>query len=640
VPESPGRVPWGRDPLLLTIIAAATILAAVVGVLFVVSPPGQVNLPFFIPAVYSIAAFAGLSVGFLAIARFRVLPDPPSYWIAIGFFAFVIITASSLARFTVLWYLSRLLGLAGLAVTLFGLLSEYVGLYRREQALRAGVRQSEERFRQLADSMPQLVWTADPDGVVDYYNQRYREFGGIAPEPGGLWEWGPVLHPDDLQPTVEAWHHALRTGEVYQVEHRARRADGSYRWHLSRGVPARDEEGKIVKWYGTATDIDDTIRAREERERALEEAEAGRQLLETLMDNVPDGITIADAPDVRIKMVSRYGQELLGGLQAEKSARQAAEQLAVYEPDGVTPVKEDDLPLVRAIRRGETVRDRELIQVNAVGLRLFLLCNAAPIRDSGDEIVGGIVAWRDITERKRVEEQRDDLVRTVSHDLRSPLTVVIGQAQVIRRVLEQSQMDGRLRKSADAIIIGARRMNSIIMDLVDSVRLEASQLKMNCVPLELPSFLTDLKERLSDVLEMDRVRVEMPKDFPRVSADQDRLERIFTNLLSNALKYSPPDTEVRVTAKRQDGIAQVSVTDQGVGIPPEDQQQLFQRYYRARGTRKTEGIGLGLYITRMLVEAHGGKIWVESKPGKGSKFSFTLPVVEGARSSPGGRPPP
>jgi len=205
--------------------------------------------------------------------------------------------------------------------------------------------------------------------------------------------------------------------------------------------------------------------------------------------------------------------------------------------------------------------------------------------------------------------------------------VVIGQAQVIRRALEQSRVDGRMLRSADTILTGARRMNAMIMDLVDTTRLEAGQLRMDCLSVDLRSYVHDLKGRLADVLEMDRVRVEIPEGLPRVSADPDRLERIFTNLLSNALKYSPPDAEVRVTAERQDGMVVVSVIDRGAGIPLEDLPHLFERFYRARGTRKTEGLGLGLYITRMLVEAHGGKIWVEKRARQGgARFSFTLPV--------------
>jgi PAS domain-containing protein len=142
------------------------------------------------------------------------------------------------------------------------------------------------------------------------------------------------------------------------------------------------------------------------------------------MNHIPEGITIADAPDVRLRLVSRYGQDLLGGPHQDKTAGEVADLWAVYEPDGVTPVAEDDLPLVRAIRHGETVRDREIVQINAEGRTLSLLCNAGPIRDQEGKVTGGIVAWRDIGALKQAQsreiaarKQAEEQIRRLNHDL-------------------------------------------------------------------------------------------------------------------------------------------------------------------------------------------------------------------------------
>jgi PAS domain S-box-containing protein len=146
----------------------------------------------------------------------------------------------------------------GETVQIVYVMQDMTGRTAAQEALQA----SETRFRELADSMPQLVWIARPDGSVEYYNYRYREFDGIARNDAGNWLWKPAVHPADLQRTVDAWQHAVATGELYQIEHRVRMADGSYRWHLSRGVPAFDDSGKLVKWYGTATDVDELQKAR------------------------------------------------------------------------------------------------------------------------------------------------------------------------------------------------------------------------------------------------------------------------------------------------------------------------------------------------------------------------------------------
>lgn len=231
-------------------------------------------------------------------------------------------------------------------------------------------------------------------------------------------------------------------------------------------------------------------------------------------------------------------------------------------------------------------------------------------------------------ELKRHEQEQEDFVRTISHDLRAPLSVILGQAQLLERMLPSAQ-DSRAARSVEAIITSARRMNTMIQDLVDSARLETGQLRMNPRPLDLRQYVLDLSRRLPIPAEADRIRLQVPQSLPDVLADPDRLDRILSNLIGNALKYSEPGTPVMVTLAPAGREVVTSVADQGVGIPEEELSHLFERYFRARDTRRRkEGLGLGLYITKGLVEAHGGRIWVESKLGKGSTFSFTLPFAE------------
>jgi len=236
-----------------------------------------------------------------------------------------------------------------------------------------------------------------------------------------------------------------------------------------------------------------------------------------------------------------------------------------------------------------------------------------------------VVVVRNITERKRTEQLREEYVHIISHDLRSPLTVALGRAQMIQRAPGKPDS---VRKSADAIVTSLQRLNAMIQDLVDSTRLEIGQMKPKLRPVDLRSFILDLKERLAGTLEAERIHVSVPEGLPPVSADPVQLERILMNLLTNALKYSAPGTPVTVSVAQRDGQVVTSVIDQGRGIPPEDLPHLFERFFRSRLARQQrEGLGLGLYITKMLVEAHGGRIWVQSELGKGSTFSFTLPTA-------------
>lgn len=160
-------------------------------------------------------------------------------------------------------------------------------------------------------------------------------------------------------------------------------------------------------------------------------------------------------------------------------------------------------------------------------------------------------------------------------------------------------------------------------------RAEGGQLILNRQQVLLDSYLTDLLACSGTALDTRRIRLEIPADLSPVYADYDRLERIVINLLSNALKYSPAESPVIVRARQADGQVEVAIQDFGVGISQEDREHLFERFYRAGSERKTEGVGLGLYISRTLVEAHGGRIWVESEPGKGSTFFFSLPIIAG-----------
>ncbi|MBI2914388.1 MAG: HAMP domain-containing protein [Firmicutes bacterium] len=261
---------------------------------------------------------------------------------------------------------------------------------------------------------------------------------------------------------------------------------------------------------------------------------------------------------------------------------------------------------------------------------------------TGDELEDVAQAFNRMAEQvlareealRESREQREDLLRTVSHDLRNPLTTIQGRSQLLLKSLVEAGERGEEFRSVEAILTSARRMNAMIQDLVDMARIEAGQLQLEMGTVDLRSFVDELLERAKVGMAIERIEVEIPADLPPVRADSDRLERVFVNLLTNALKYSPDDTEVVLRAARSDDELQVSVTDRGIGIASVDLPHVFERYFRATDARRGEGIGLGLYITKMLVQAHGGRVWVESPsggrmapgPGNGSTFYFTLPL--------------
>jgi PAS domain S-box-containing protein len=213
------------------------------------------------------------------------------------------------------------------------------------------LKESEGRFRRLADTMPQLVWTAEPDGRVDYYNRRVEEYDGIAAQPDSTWTWQPVLHPDDLGTTVRAWECAVATGGIYQCEHRVRMADGTLRWHLSRGLPVRDDSGAIVKWFGTATDIQALKRAQED----LEEADRRKNEFLAIL-----------AHELRNPLVPiRNATEILR-LKAESDPRLSSAQAMIDRQLGHMVRLIDDLMDVSRITRGRLQLRVERIDLSAL----------------------------------------------------------------------------------------------------------------------------------------------------------------------------------------------------------------------------------------------------------------------------------
>lgn len=355
------------------------------------------------------------------------------------------------------------------------------------------------------------------------------------------------------------------------------------------------------------------------------EAEGRAAQLDATIAAIAEGLLIYNSRGDIVRM--NAAAEQIFHYSAEELKRPLSERLRALRletPDG-QPVPTEDAPPSRALR-GEVVRGQVLVLHRPPARPTWISASGAPILQPDGHIAGAVVTVTDVTRLHLIQEQLEDLLRAVSHDLRTPLTVIQGQAQLLEQSLKETGTD-RQRKSAESITTGCRRMNAMIQDLVDSARLGTGQLILRRRPIDLCSFTLELVNRLSGVVNVERIRIQIPDDLPKVLADPDRLERIVVNLLTNALKFSPADTEVVVRARRSGNEAVTSVTDKGVGIAPEDLPRIFERYYRAGRGRRPEGLGLGLYITRGLVQAHGGRIWVESEVGKGSTFYFTLPLA-------------
>lgn len=362
-----------------------------------------------------------------------------------------------------------------------------------------------------------------------------------------------------------------------------------------------------------------------ERQGLLEHLQQEAAELRSVISSIRDGVAVYD-PNGVILHINPAALRILG--YSEEDAAKPIDQRPhprMRNADN-RELSRDERPSSMALR-GQLVTN-EIIAIQTHDAKsLWVSASAAPLKNDDGNLFGAVASFTDITPLHDLQEQLRDVLRAVSHDLRNPLTVIQGNAELLEQTLEKAAIAELEREMAAAISAGARRMNTMIQDLVDSARQESGQLRLNRKPVNLTDEVRRVKASMGTSDDIERIEVEMDKDLPTVSADPDRLERIMVNLLTNALKYSKPGSKIRVKGASIGNQVTVSVADQGVGIAQEDLPHVFERFYTSKGAKKPESTGLGLYITRTLVEAHGGRIWVESKPNRGSIFSLTLPVA-------------
>ncbi|HLZ31936.1 MAG TPA: ATP-binding protein [Chloroflexota bacterium] len=439
---------------------------------------------------------------------------------------------------------------------------------------------------------------------------------------------------------LELLDRALRTGEeaslpeAVQITAQGGLPTRSYSvapLFSTRGHP----EGLLVR-------VDDTTELMLARERAasLELREANQRLLlaglraseqfeeaagevahlNALLESLHEGVTIVDTAG-HVLLMNPAAQALFSDL------ANSLEQVHQRHVDD-TPFPPDQWPIARAIR-GERFNDEELVLVRPDGTRLRLLASGSAIRDKG-QVLLAIVVHRDVTALRLLEQTKEDYLALISHDLRAPLTAVQAEAQLLERQLARDgNVDPAYVSRTTSIVANSRRMNAMIQELLESSLLESGTMAVQPRPVELVQLLQSIVDRVGFERVSLQTSVALSQNGPlMVSADPERIERVLTNLLTNALKYSPPRTPVVVGVAEAPAEAVVSVADQGAGIAPEELPRLFQRFTRGRAGPKADvsGLGLGLYIARLMVEAHGGHIRVESEVGKGSTFFFTLPT--------------
>lgn len=490
--------------------------------------------------------------------------------------------------------------------------------------------QSEQRFRLVAESMPQIVWTALPDGSVDYYNQRWAEFSGISTQSGQGWGWQPVLHPEDAQLTIDAWKHAVETGELYECEHRIRRADGKFCWHLSRGLPLRDDNGLILKWFGTATDIQEQKQTQED---LWESRERFRQLAET----IEDVFWLMDMRTQQVLYVNPAYEQIWG---------RSRSSLYTQPEDWMDAIHPDDRNRVRTVFHSQATLggfDEIYRIVRPDGSQRWIRDRGFPIQDAAGKVYRVAGLAEDITERKRSEETlkrqseelalanrlKDEFLATISHELRTPLNAMLGWT----KLLPTRQFNPETTERAlDAIARNTQSLAQLVEDVLDMSDIITGQLHLQTAPVSLALVIEQAIAAIHLAAEAKNIQItaSYESSINVVLGDEGRLRQIVWNLLSNAVKFTPNGGKITVRLDRKENQAHVQVSDTGKGISTDFLPYVFDRFRQEDGsiTRPYGGLGLGLAIVRYLVEQHGGTVEASS-PGEnqGATFMVRLPLV-------------
>jgi PAS domain S-box-containing protein len=482
---------------------------------------------------------------------------------------------------------------------------------------------SERRYRNLAEVMPNIMWTALPDGTVDYFNRRWFEYTGITTEQAAG-SWRAAVHPLDAETFSAAWERALAAGAPHEMECRLHRADGTYRWHLCRAVPDRGPSGDIVAWLGSFTDIDDERRRRE----VLAEFKG-------TLDAVSAAVMIFDVSDWRMLYVNQGATALLGYGPDELMAKLPFEFTAQHDESSLRELlgallSGDETTLITETRF--TRRDTRVVPVE-VSFQLIRVDGGrivAIARDISDRI--RVRLEREMLYRETVEalRARDEFLSIASHELRTPLSALQLQIEMLlrppRRDPTAVPSPEDIKRKLELAARQVDRLARLISELLDVTRITGGRLKLEREEADLGAIAHDVIERFGAEAVKAGSAVSLDAPEPVVGSwDRMRLEQVVTNLLTNAFKFGA-GKPIELSVARRDGIGVLTVVDHGIGISAEDLERIFRRFEQAVSTRKFGGLGLGLYIVRGIVEAHGGVIRVASTPDAGSTFTIELPV--------------
>lgn len=517
------------------------------------------------------------------------------------------------------------------------------------------LRKSEVQFRRLLDTLPVAVYTCDADGLITYFNERAVEVWGRAPklnDPVERFCGSYRLYSSDgaLIPHDKCWMaHAIKENKVYEGrEIVIERPDGSRLTVLAHANPFYSEAGKLLGAVNMLVDIADR-----------KQAEAAMAQMAAIVESSDDAIISKDLNGI-ITSWNKGAEKLFGYTATEVIGKSVT---ILFPPD-----RADEEPrILERLRNGEKIDHYETVRRHKDGSEIDISLTVSPIRDKTGKVIGASKIAHDITERKRSEIEREELLlketaahaeaeaaraeaeaanlskdeflAIVSHELRSPLSAILGYNSMLR---EKPPDTAQLKSYCDIIERNAKTQLQLIEDLLDTARIVSGKVRLELRPLDINPLLADALDVVRPAANAKGVQLRIAerglkdenggtREEPAVLlGDADRLQQIIWNLLSNAVKFTPAGGSVELSAECDEGHLHIIVSDTGKGIQPEVLPHIFERFRQAdsSSSRRYGGLGLGLALVKHLVELHGGKVEaVSDGAGCGSTFTVTLPLA-------------
>jgi PAS domain S-box-containing protein len=477
-----------------------------------------------------------------------------------------------------------------------------------------------------------FIW--DWDGPITFWNRGAERLYGYSRDEAigqASHDFLHTCHPDGFAHVLGT----LKREGVWEGELTHTRRDGSEVRVESRHVLV---DGGVTRYVLEANrDITARKQAEADRTRSLERevasradtaaALAARDALQEILDDLPGGILLMAAPDARIEFANAAMAVLVsGGPGASRLTPIYERDFRLLRVDG-TPLPQEERPGMRALR-GERVQNVQLVLQRSDGTELPVVMHAAPLQGAPEEPRRSIGFVQDVTQLRQAEQLKDDFLALVSHELRTPLTAIHGGARVL---VNKPGLDAATRAELlNDVVDESGRLDRLLSNLLALTNIMAGRLRASLEPVLVAQLAEDISDTMGVRSPIHTFVVDVAPELPPAEADPDLLEEVLRNLYENAIKYAPHGGVILTTLSAEGETIVIRVTDDGVGIAPEHVTSVFERFRRVGGDGTVRGMGLGLYLSRGLVEAQGGHIEASSPGlGRGATFTVTLPIAKG-----------